>query len=86
MGQLVNGQWDDSDQRPTDASGAYLRASSAFRSWVTADGGAGPSGEAGFKAEPGRYHLFVAPNCPWAHRAVIYRRLKGLEGLISMSP
>jgi glutathionyl-hydroquinone reductase len=85
MGQLVNGQWSDSDERPTDASGAYLRASYAFRHWVTADGSAGPTGESGYKAEPGRYHLFVAQTCPWAHRAAIYRSLKGLEDVITMS-
>ncbi len=85
MGQLVNGVWSDSDERPTDASGAYMRASSAFRHWVTADGSPGPSGDAGFAAEPGRYHLFVAPTCPWAHRAEIYRKLKGLEEIITIS-
>lgn len=85
MGQLVDGRWDDSDVRPTDQSGAFVRASSAFRNWVTADGAAGPTGAGGFAAEAGRYHLFVAQLCPWAHRAAIYRRLKGLEGVISMS-
>ena len=85
MGQLVNGVWSDSDERPTDASGAYMRASSAFRHWVTADGSPGPSGDAGFAAEPGRYHLFVAPTCPWAHRAEIYRKLKGLEEIVTIS-
>lgn len=85
MGQLIDGKWDDSDTRPTDKSGAFVRASSAFRSWVTANGGPGPSGESGFQAEAGRYHLFVAQNCPWAHRAAIFRRLKGLEDLVSMT-
>jgi putative glutathione S-transferase len=85
MGQLVNGIWSDSDERPTDASGAYVRVSSAFRHWVTADGSPGPSGDGGFKAEPGRYHLFVAPSCPWAQRAYIYRTLKGLEDVVTIS-
>jgi glutathionyl-hydroquinone reductase len=85
MGQLVQGVWSDSDERPTDAGGAYVRASSAFRHWVTADGSAGPTGKAGFRAEPGRYHLFVAHTCPWAHRAAIYRKLKGLEGMVTLS-
>ena len=85
MGQLFEGKWSDEDIRPSDGKGAFLRPASAFRSWVTPDGGAGPSGERGFKAEPGRYHLFIASNCPWAHRTAILRRLKGLEGAISLS-
>ncbi|MEM7252892.1 MAG: glutathione S-transferase C-terminal domain-containing protein [Pseudomonadota bacterium] len=85
MGQLVNGIWQDDDVRPTDQQGAYVRASSVFRHWVTDDGTAGPSGEGGFSASPGRYHLLVAPSCPWAHRAVIFRALKGLESIVSMS-
>ena len=85
MGQLVDGQWDGSDERPTDRNGAFIRASSAFRHWITPDGTAGISGDGGFPAEPGRYHLFVAPSCPWAHRAVIYRKLKDLESVISIS-
>ena len=85
MGQLVDGKWDGSDERPTDRNGAFIRASSAFRNWITPDGTAGISGDDGFSAEPGRYHLFVAPSCPWAHRAVIYRKLKGLESVISIS-
>ncbi|CAN0192678.1 unnamed protein product [Phaeothamnion confervicola] len=85
MGQLIEGKWSNSDEQPTDAKGAFVRPSSKFRNWVTADGSAGPSGEAGFAAEAGRYHLFVSSNCPWAHRAIIFRKLKGLEGLISMT-
>lgn len=85
MGQLIDGLWVDDDVRPTDKKGAFVRASSVFRNWVTPDGAAGPSGGDGFRAEPGRYHLFVAPSCPWAHRAVIYRKLKGLEDVVSMS-
>ena len=63
----------------------FERKASSFRHWVTKDGSAGPSGSAGFKAEAGRYHLYVSLACPWAHRTIIYRKLKGLEGMISMS-
>ena len=85
MGQLFEGKWSDEDIRPSDAKGAFLRPSSKFRNWVTADGAAGPSGDSGFAAEPGRYHLFIASNCPWAHRTAIFRKLKGLESAISMT-
>jgi putative glutathione S-transferase len=85
MGQMIDGQWDENDERPTDSKGAFIRASSSFRNWITPDGAAGISGDEGFPAQPGRYHLFVAPSCPWAHRAVIYRKLKGLESIISIS-
>lgn len=66
-------------------AGEYKRKDSQFRHWVTEDGSAGPSGEAGFKAEAGKYHLFVSLACPWAHRALIFRQLKGLESYISVS-
>ena len=85
MGQLIEGKWSDDDAQPTDARGAFLRPSSKFRNWVTADGTAGPTGEGGFAAEAGRYHLFIAPNCPWAHRTAIFRKLKGLDKLIAVS-
>src|SRR3546814_6273913 len=62
-----------------------FRSESQFRNWITADGSAGPSGEGGFKAEPGRYHLYVSLACPWAHRVLIMRALKGLEDMISIS-
>ena len=65
--------------------GEFIRSISDFRSWVTKDGSAGPSGDAGFKAEPGRYHLYVSYACPWAHRTLIYRKLKGLQDVISVS-
>ncbi len=85
MGLLVNGQWKD-EWYDTDASGGrFEREESGFRSWVTKDGSAGPSGVSGFKAEPNRYHLYVSQACPWAHRTMIYRRLKGLENMISLS-
>ncbi|WP_428622363.1 glutathione S-transferase family protein [Sedimenticola sp.] len=66
-------------------AGEFVRWESQFRSWVTPTGAAGPSGEGGFKAEPGRYHLYVSLACPWAHRTLIYRKLKGLEKVISVS-
>ena len=65
--------------------GEFIRQDSQFRHWVTVDGRAGPSGEGGFKAEPGRYHLYVSYACPWAHRTLIVRRLKQLEDIISVS-
>ena len=85
MGHMMDGKWVDDDRITADTRGAFVRADSQFRSWITADGAAGPSGSAGFKAEPGRYHLFVSYNCPWAHRAIIFRKLKKLEDVISMS-
>ncbi len=84
---LVDGRW-TTDWQPvqaTDAKGGFVRQVSGFRNWVTPDGAAGPSGEAGFKAEPGRYHLYVALICPWASRTLMARRLKGLEGAVSVS-
>lgn len=65
--------------------GDYERTNSGFRNWVTVDGSPGPSGSGGFVAEPGRYHLYVSYACPWAHRTLIYRKLKGLEQVISVS-
>ena len=83
MGLLIDGKWDEDADPTIDRSGAFNRVASKFRSWITPDGAAGPSGDGGFKAEAGRYHLFVAPSCPWAHRTVMFRALKGLEGVIS---
>jgi len=65
--------------------GEFVRSESSFRNWVTKDGSAGPTGEGGFAAEPGRYHLYVSYACPWAHRTLIFRTLKGLEDVISVS-
>ena len=65
--------------------GEFIRSESGFRNWVTKDGSAGPTGEAGFAAEPGRYHLYISHACPWAHRTMIFRKLKGLEDAISVS-
>jgi putative glutathione S-transferase len=82
---MIDGKWNNDDRIPADARGHFVRADSQFRNWITADGSAGPSGSAGFKAEPGRYHLFVSYSCPWAHRTIIFRKLKKLENVISMS-
>ena len=85
MGLLVEGQWQDTWYDTKSTGGHYQRKESNFRNWVTKNGSAGISGVGGFKAEPNRYHLYVSLACPWAHRAIIYRKLKGLESLISMS-
>ncbi len=84
---LIDGKWEgDWQQRSrTDGDGRFIRESSTFRHWITPDGSAGPTGEGGFKAEPGRYHLYIALNCPWACRALIYRKLKKLDDVISLS-
>ena len=86
MGLLVEGVWrDDSHDLKRVQDGRFVRPQTRFRNWVTPDGSPGPSGEGGFPAEPGRYHLYVSLACPWAHRTVIFRKLKGLEGAISLS-
>ncbi len=86
MGFLVDGIWrDDSFDKTRLQDGRFNRPTTKYRNWITPDGAAGPSGEGGFAAESGRYHRYVSLACPWAHRAVIYRRLKGLESVISMS-
>ncbi|MEM7743750.1 MAG: glutathione S-transferase family protein [Pseudomonadota bacterium] len=85
MGLLVDGQWQDQWYDTKSSGGSFERQASQFRNWVTADGAAGPSGEGGFKAESGRYHLYVSLACPWAHRALIFRALKGLERHIDVS-
>lgn len=85
MGLLVDGHWQDQWYDTAKSGGRFVRSQSAFRNWVTADGSAGPSGSGGFKAEPGRYHLYVSLACPWAHRTLIFRKLKGLEEAISLS-
>jgi len=85
MGLLVDGEWRDQWYDTAKSGGRFQRQDSAFRHWVTADGAPGPSGEGGFEAEPGRYHLYVSLACPWAHRALIFRALKGLEAMIDVS-
>lgn len=85
MGLLVDGQWRDGWLQTKSTGGRFKRQAQAFRHWITPDGSAGPSGDAGFKAEAGRYHLFVSFACPWAHRALIVRALKGIDELLPLS-
>jgi glutathionyl-hydroquinone reductase len=85
MGLLVNGTWRDEWYDTESTGGEFVRQDSAFRNWVTADGAPGPSGTGGFTADAGRYHLYVSLACPWAHRTLILRALKGLEDAISVS-
>jgi putative glutathione S-transferase len=85
MGRLVDGVWKDQWYDTKSTGGRFERQESRFRSWITPDGSAGPSGEPGFAAEPGRYHLYVSYACPWAHRTMIFRILKGLGDIISLS-
>ena len=85
MGKLVDGIWHDVWYDTAATKGHFKRAASQFRNWITPDGAPGPSGEGGFKAEADRYHLYVSLACPWAHRTLIFRKLKKLEDLISVS-
>ena len=85
MGLLVDGTWHDVWYDTKASQGRFVRTEAQFRNWVTADGSAGSSGRAGFRAEPNRYHLYVGFACPWAHRTLILRQLKGLEAMISVS-
>jgi putative glutathione S-transferase len=85
MGLLIDGVWHDKWYDTKKSGGRFERQESAFRNWITVDGSAGPGGEAGFKAEPGRYHLYVSLACPWAHRTLIFRKLKKLEEIIPVS-
>ena len=85
MGLLIDGKWEDQWYDTKSTGGAFKRSEAQFRNWVTSDGSAGPSGDAGFKAESGRYHLYVSHACPWANRTMIFRALKGLEDHISVS-
>ncbi len=85
MGQLVNGVWQDVWYDTKSSGGAFVRSNAKFRNWITPDGAPGPSGEGGFPAEAGRYHLYVSLACPWAHRTLIFRALKDLEDVIGVS-
>ena len=85
MGLLVDGVWHDQWYDTKSSGGKFQRSQAKFRNWITADGHAGPSGKGGFAAESGRYHLYVSYACPWAHRTLVFRKLKGLEDHISIS-
>jgi glutathionyl-hydroquinone reductase len=85
MGLLIKGKWYDRGYDTKSTGGKFVRSQSQFRNWITVDGKPGPTGEGGFVAEPGRYHLYVSYACPWAHRTLIFRKLKKLENAISFS-
>ncbi|MBV1903914.1 MAG: glutathione S-transferase family protein [Marinosulfonomonas sp.] len=85
MGLLQDGKWVDQWYDTKASGGRFVRKAPQFRNWITADGGPGSSGTGGFKAEAGRYHLYVSFACPWAHRTLIFRALKGLEAMITVS-
>ena len=85
MGLLVDGKWSSQWYDTQKSGGHFVRDTARHRNWITADGSAGPSGKGGFPAESGRYHLYVSYACPWAHRTLIFRHLKGLEEHISVS-
>ena len=85
MGLLVEGEWRDEWYDTRATGGRFVRKDSQFRNWITPDGAAGPTGAGGFKAEPGRYHLYVSLACPWAHRTLIFGAIKGLSEMISVS-
>jgi len=85
MGLLVDGQWQDRWYPTEETKGRFVRADAQFRNWITPEGSAGPTGRSGYKAEANRYHLYVSYACPWANRTLIFRKLKGLEEIISLS-
>jgi glutathionyl-hydroquinone reductase len=85
MGLLVEGKWQSDAGRWADSKGRMQRPDATLRNWITPDGSPGPTGRGGFKAEAGRYHLYIARACPWAHRTAIFRELKGLQGMIGLS-
>lgn len=85
MGLLVDGVWQDRWYDTKSSDGKFERSQAQFRNWITADGSAGPSGKSGFKAESGRFHLYVSHACPWAHRALIFRQIKDLSSHIDVS-
>lgn len=85
MGRLMDGVWRDEWYATEASGGAFVRDTARYRNWVTADGRPGPTGRGGFPAQAGRYHLYVSHACPWAHRTLIFRALKGLEDLVGIS-
>ena len=82
---LIDGRWHDVWYDTEATRGRFVRSESQFRNWITPDGSPGPTGTGGFRAEPDRYHLYVSFACPWAHRTLIYRKLKGLEEILPIS-
>ncbi len=84
-GVFVDGVWHSQWYDTSANGGRFVPAEPVFRNWITPDGSPGPSGEDGFAAERGRYHLYVSLACPYAHRTVIFRKLKELESVISIS-
>jgi len=85
MGLLQDGKWVDQWYETKSTGGHFKRTNAQFRNWITTDGSAGPGGTGGFAAEAGRYHLYISHACPWAHRTMIFRALKGLQDMISVS-
>ncbi|NJK37113.1 MAG: glutathione S-transferase family protein [Oscillatoriales cyanobacterium RM2_1_1] len=85
MGLLIDGVWHDQWYDTDSNEGRFVRKASQFRHWVTPDGNPGPDGIGGFQAESGRYHLYISYACPWAHRTLIFRQLKGLDGMVDLS-
>ncbi len=85
MGQLIEGVWHDDWYDTKKTGGKFVRSTAGFRNWITADGSPGPTGKGGFPAESGRYHLYVSYACPWAHRTLIFRAIKGLSDHITVS-
>jgi len=85
VGLLQDGKWVDRWYDTKSTGGRFRRREAQFRNWITPDGSAGPSGADDFAAETGRYHLYISHACPWAHRTAIFRRLKGLENIVSLS-
>ncbi len=85
MGLLIDGNWSTAWYDTAKTDGRFVRETASFRNWITPDGTAGPTGEAGFAAESGRYHLYVSHACPWAHRTIIFRHVKQLASHISVS-
>jgi putative glutathione S-transferase len=85
LGVMVSGQWQDRWYDTERMQGRFVRPRSQFRNWVTPDGGPGPTGKSGFIAEAGRYHLYVSLACPWSQRTLIFRAIKGLTDIVTLS-
>jgi len=85
MGYLISGEWQDKWRDTQASDGSFIRPDAKIRNWVTTTGEPGPTGDGGFRAEPDRYRLYIAHSCPWAHRAMIFRHLKGLTDMIDVA-